>query len=945
MVFKITRFTFLTAFLIFIILANWAFCEQWPPNSWYRCPYCYHVQDNYNSGVCESCGNQYISEVGDKHDGWIKTFWDQGYHYNTKCPEIRGEQAPVGCTATAMAQIINFWEYPTSVSFSDLPKEQGGDAYDYWDKWGILPINKINIFEDSYASVNDLNNALETIDYYTDEESQSSSSARDEQAYFCFGVGAKLGMKYHKEESGIRLSADAYLEGFNYGSAIWEFKDYCIWNKYEDTIIENLKKGWPVQIGIITDGSDGHSIVVDGYKDSGVERFHTNWGWGLGYTGWINLPDTGTDYKYVQQIVYNIAPYKGWNQWGADERNSFSTLYNAPDENVIKEKWKVTCPSSHSFSGLVVGSANNIYAACSPDGTSQHPKVYMYNQFGSKTGDPIDIPENVKIEFICQETDPESSDRYVFISTENGFVYRIDTRSRTCNKIWTEPNSDDIDCLKIDSDGYLYACTLHNLYQLDCNGNEKWHYSAPGDTMFLGGGKNPAIDEKRNKVYVVYYDSNSKTPYLVQLSRASGPSFMNTRSFGSVTIPTIRTPIVGPDGTIYIGIYTTLYALNYSDINGPTKWTKNLNCRNGCLDPNGEKIYVPLWEQEDGQWYNKIRAMNTLNGDEIWEIKFQQDPSKDDIWQPYTAGNGMVCFTVETGGDPETYTVYGYQDNGNSYDKKWQFDAGTSGGDFAFGPGSTLYFWGKTGVAETIYAISQGETGKANEAGMGFTDNSSPESPHSPTPNDGATDLDIDVFLDWESGDPDFHALKYSVFVGKQGSIMVPVVTDLTNSNYTLENLEGGKLYNWQIIASDGQAITKGPTWAFTTEIEDLCPDDPNKTEPGICGCGVPDTDTDGDGAADCIDLDDDDDGLQDIIEDVNQNGAVDSGETDPLNPDSDDDGMLDGWEVQYGLDPLVDDASGDLDGDGVLNYQEYLNGTDPSRPPFLPFLPLLLED
>lgn len=34
----------------------------------------------------------------------------------------------------------------------------------------------------------------------------------------------------------------------------------------------------------------------------------------------------------------------------------------------------------------------------------------------------------------------------------------------------------------------------------------------------------------------------------------------------------------------------------------------------------------------------------------------------------------------------------------------------------------------------------------------------------------------------------------------------------------------------------------------------DECPEDPTKTSPGVCGCGVPDTDTDLDGAADCID-------------------------------------------------------------------------------------------
>jgi len=51
---------------------------------------------------------------------------------------------------------------------------------------------------------------------------------------------------------------------------------------------------------------------------------------------------------------------------------------------------------------------------------------------------------------------------------------------------------------------------------------------------------------------------------------------------------------------------------------------------------------------------------------------------------------------------------------------------------------------------------------------------------------------------------------------------------------------------------------------------------------------------------------------------------------TNPNNADTDGDGMPDGWEVNHGLNPLVNDASADPDGDGFTNLQEYQNGTDP---------------
>ena len=89
----------------------------------------------------------------------------------------------------------------------------------------------------------------------------------------------------------------------------------------------------------------------------------------------------------------------------------------------------------------------------------------------------------------------------------------------------------------------------------------------------------------------------------------------------------------------------------------------------------------------------------------------------------------------------------------------------------------------------------------------------------------------------------------------------------------------------------------------------DECPDDPDKTEPGMCGCGVADTDSDGDSTADCndncpdepnpaqentdgdsdgdeCDADDDNDGIPDLVDDCSLEDAY--------GQDADKDGCVD---------------------------------------------------
>lgn len=68
----------------------------------------------------------------------------------------------------------------------------------------------------------------------------------------------------------------------------------------------------------------------------------------------------------------------------------------------------------------------------------------------------------------------------------------------------------------------------------------------------------------------------------------------------------------------------------------------------------------------------------------------------------------------------------------------------------------------------------------------------------------------------------------------------------LLTSAYSLSSLEG-KVNGARFLNAKGMA-------ELAASRGDACPNDPSKTSPGICGCGVADTDSDGDGTADCQD-------------------------------------------------------------------------------------------
>lgn len=116
-----------------------------------------------------------------------------------------------------------------------------------------------------------------------------------------------------------------------------------------------------------------------------------------------------------------------------------------------------------------------------------------------------------------------------------------------------------------------------------------------------------------------------------------------------------------------------------------------------------------------------------------------------------------------------------------------------------------------------------------------------------------------------------------------------------------------GDASSGDIASAESFAPTSGSSESSVDHGEpDACPDDPDKVEPGACGCGTPDDDTDGDGTPDCEDACADD-------PDKIDPGACGCGTPDD---DTDGDGVLD-CEDNCPSTANADQWDGDRDGAG----------------------------
>lgn len=120
-----------------------------------------------------------------------------------------------------------------------------------------------------------------------------------------------------------------------------------------------------------------------------------------------------------------------------------------------------------------------------------------------------------------------------------------------------------------------------------------------------------------------------------------------------------------------------------------------------------------------------------------------------------------------------------------------------------------------------------------------------------------ATQSVLTFAVQWTGSDTGSGILGYTIFVSTNSGPFTPFVSNTTDTAAMFTG-ELGKTYAFYSVARDLVGNEEAPpTTADTSTIIgglDQCPNDPNKTEPGVCGCGVADTDSDKDGTPDCHD-------------------------------------------------------------------------------------------
>lgn len=346
----------------------------------------------------------------------VATQWDQGHPYNMKCPYDHNGSSNVrsvtGCVATAMSQVLKYWNWPLkgsgshsytcyTISESAPTRTVEADFSSTTYNWSLMPAGGGNT-AGSWTSGQ--KNAVSTLIFHC-------------------GVSVEMKYTYSSSSSSSSYIPNALKSYFGYATTVnYVHKQGYTEDNWKNLIKGEIDAGRPVLYrGEGEDGTGGHSFVCDGYDAS--DNFHFNWGWsgaGDGYYSTNSLTPTSTgtgaglgDYTYSQGVVIKITPqFQTYNTFSVTEyvgvggelvgsvglRNSGMTsfsgyigvaVYNSEDllitllatsdQITFNGNSTRTITINHTLESSLTPGTYTAKAVCSLDGATWYPVKSGYN--------------------------------------------------------------------------------------------------------------------------------------------------------------------------------------------------------------------------------------------------------------------------------------------------------------------------------------------------------------------------------------------------------------------------------------------------------------------------------------------------------------------------------------------------------------------------------------
>ena len=197
----------------------------------------------------------------------ILTKWDQVAPFNNLCPtDANNVHAVTGCVATAMAQLMNYWEHPTKgtgshsyncTGYGQQTVNFGNTTYD-WDH-----------MKNSYAS-NNTNTEITAV------------------ATLMYHCGVSVNMAYSANASAANSYdvPNALKTYFGYSTATQCLSQSSYSSQWITMLKTELNNARPVYY-CGQSGSVGHAFICDGYNEN--NQFHFNWGWSGSCDGYYTI--------------------------------------------------------------------------------------------------------------------------------------------------------------------------------------------------------------------------------------------------------------------------------------------------------------------------------------------------------------------------------------------------------------------------------------------------------------------------------------------------------------------------------------------------------------------------------------------------------------------------------------------------------------------------------